>query len=57
MSGQTILETLTELRYSKFSISSCLKKENNLSSENLSVYSQKSLNCVPSEPSNYKDNI
>ena len=57
MSGWTILETLTELRYSKFSTRCCFKKEKNLSSENLLVYSPKSSNCVPSEPSNYKDNI
>jgi len=57
MSGQTILETLTELRNSKPSASSCFKKEDHLTCENLSVFSPKSSNCVPSEPKNYKDNI
>ena len=42
MSGQTILETLTELRYSKIRTSRCFKKEANLLSESFTVLSQES---------------
>ena len=37
LSGQAILETLTDLRYSNFSTSNCFKKEANLSSESFTV--------------------
>ena len=39
MSGQIILVTLTELRYSKSSACSCFYKEDGLSNENFTIQS------------------
>ena len=56
MSGQTILETLTEPKYSKSSSFCRLKKEHHVLSENFSACLPKSPHCFPFKPKNEKDN-